>query len=218
MAVVPEPATTNTAKIEIAQPRVFTLGAVLAINAYGLFLAVPIFAAVLVVSVLQFGLLTVLIPFLAIAVTAVFLPFGLGNSYVARLVRSLSPAPSRDPQGFIVQLTLWPRLQTGIRAVLEDADDIGYLSFSGTGLSFQGDSVKLSVPFDAIVEVRPHNIGLRGLFVYGRRIWIVVSGLPNVESIEVAERSSWLLPTSRRITKQLYEHLSKYDKSHSAPV
>ena len=204
-----EPVTTNTAKIEIAQPRVFTPGAVLVVSAYGVFLVVPILVSMLVVSLLQFGMLTVIIPFLAIAVTASFLPFGLGNSYVARLVRSLKPAGGSDAQGFIVQLTLSPRIRSGIRAVLEDADDIGYLSFSGSGLLFQGDSVKLSVPFDCIEEVRPHNIGLRGLFVYGRRIGVVVSGLPNVESFELAERSSWLLPTSRRITKTLYEQLSR---------
>jgi hypothetical protein len=218
MPAVPEPATTDTAKIEIAQPRAFTLGAVLTVNAYGLFLAVPVFTAVLVVSVLQIGVLTALIPLLAIALTAVFLPFGLGNSYIARLVRSVQPAAGQDPSGFVVQLTLWPRLRKGIRAVLEDADDIGYLTFGSNGLSFRGDSVNLSVPFSSIVEVRPQNIGLRGLFVYGRRIWIVVSGLPNVESIEVAERSSWLLPTSRRITKQLYSLVSKYDHTHSTSV
>jgi hypothetical protein len=201
--------TTNTATIEIAQPRLFTLGAVLAVNAYGISLAVPIFASVLVVSLLQFGMRTVLIPFLAIAVTAFFLPFGLGNSYVARLVRSLMPAGGSDAQLFIVQLTLSPRIRTGIRAALEDADDIGYLSFSGSGLLFKGDSIKLSIPFDCIEEVRCHNIGLRGLFVYGRRVGVVVSGLPNVESIELAERSSWLLPTSRKVTKKLYELLSK---------
>jgi hypothetical protein len=206
---VPESATTNTAKIEIAQPKAFTLRAVCAVNAYGFFLAVPVFASILVVSVLKFGLHTVLIPLLVIAGTAVFLPFGLGNPYVARLVRSLMPGGGSGAKGFIVQLTLSPRIRSGLRAMSEDADDIGYLSFSESGLLFEGDSVRLSVPFDCIQEVRSHNIGLRGLFVYGRRIRVVVSGLPNVESFELAERSSWLLPTSRKITRELCEQLSK---------
>jgi hypothetical protein len=108
-----------------------------------------------------------------------------------------------------VQLTLSPRIRTGIRSALEDADDVGYLSFSGSGLVFRGDSVKLSLPFDCVEEVRPHNIGLRGLFVYGRRIRVVISGLPNVDSIELAERSSLLLPTSRKVTRKLHAQLSK---------
>jgi len=201
--------TTNAAKIEIAQPKLFTLGAVVVVSAYGLLLAVPIFISVLVVSLLKFGVLTVLIPFVAIAGTAYFLPFGLGNPYVARLVRALHPAAGQAGEGFIVQLTLWPRIRSGLRAVLEDADDVGHLHFTGAEMTFQGDSVKLSVPLACIEEVRFQNIGLRGLFVYGRRIGVVVSGLPNIEALEFTERSSWLLPTSKKITRKLYEQLSR---------
>ena len=203
MIAVQAAMTSNDAKIEIAQPRRFTLGAVLTVNAYGLFLAVPIIISVLVVSVLKFGLHTALIPLLAVAITALFLPFGLGNSYVARLVRAVKPATAGDLKTFIVQLTFSPRIRSGMRALLEDADDVGYLSFSASELVFQGDSVRLSLPRACIKAVRPQNIGLRGLFVYGRRIGVVVSGLPNVESLEFAERSSWLLPASRRITREL---------------
>jgi hypothetical protein len=199
---------TNTPTIEIAKPKLFTMGAVVTANAYGILLVVPLFISILVVSLITFGLLTILIPFLVVAATAYFLPFGLGNTHITRLVRSLNPAASKSGDGFIVQLTLSPRLRTGLRALLEDADDVGYLSFTGTGLLFQGDSVKLTVPFDRIQQVRPENIGLRGLFVYGRRIRLVVSGLPQAEAFEFAERSSCLLPTSRTITRKLYQRLS----------
>jgi hypothetical protein len=127
---------------------------------------------------------------------------------VTRLVQSLNPAAGKSEDGFIVQLTLSPRIRSGLRAIVDDADDIGYLSFTETGLLFQGDSVKLFVPFDQIEQVRPQNIGLRGLFVYGRRIKVRVSGLPQATSIEFAERSSWLLSDSRRITRKLSERLS----------
>jgi hypothetical protein len=73
---------------------------------------------------------------------------------------------------------------------------------------FQGDSVKFSVPFECIAQVHPQNVGLRGRFIYGRRINVVVSGLPNIESFEVAERSSLLLPNSRAMTKKLFERLT----------
>ena len=199
---------TNSATIEIAKPRLFTAGAVAIVSAYGILLATPFLISVLVISVIQFGILTVLIPLLVVAATAYFLPFGLGNAHVTRLVHALNPAAAEDEDGFIVQLTLSPRLRTGLRALLEDADDIGYLSFTGTGLIFQGDSVKLTIPFDRIQQVRPQNIGLRGLFVYGRRIRLVVSGLPQAEAFEFAERSSCLLPTSRTITRKLYQRLS----------
>jgi len=203
----------TTPHIEIGQPKKFTTGAILMSSAYGLFLAAPIFISVLIISVLKFGILTFLVPFLAILVTAFFLPFGLGNAYVVRLVRSINPAAGTTPDSFIVQLTLWPRIRSGMRAVIDDADDVGLLSFTDSALVFQGDSINLSVPFDEIKEFRPQNVGLRGRFVYGRRISVVVSGLPNVESLEFVERSSWLLPASRATTKRLYERLSAKIKS-----
>jgi len=198
----------NAAKIEISEPRLFTAGAVAIVNAYGLLLVAPIFASILVVSVIKFGVLTVLIPALMVAATAYFLPFGLGNTYVTRLVRSLNSAAGNGADGFVVQLALSPRLRGGLRAILEDADDIGYLSFSGTELRYQGDSVKLTVPHGCIKAVAPENIGLRGLFVYGRRIKVVVAGVSEIESLEFAERCSWVLPTSRAVTRKLHGRLS----------
>ena len=198
----------DAAKMEITRPRLFTTSAVAVVNAYGILLVLPIFSSILVVSVIRLGVLTILIPLAALATTAFFLPFGLGNAYITRLVRSLDPSGDRNGERFIVQLTVSPRLRSGLRALLEDADDIGFLTLGASELSFQGDSVKLSVPWKSIQLVRPKNIGWRGLFVYGRRIRIVVSGWPNVESFEVVERSSWLLPASRATTRKLYERLS----------
>jgi hypothetical protein len=143
-----------------------------------------------------------------VAATVYFLPFGLGNTHITRLVKSLSPTAGSGEDGLVVQLTLAPRIRSGLRAILEDADDIGCLSFAGTGLVFEGDSVRLFVPYDHIQRVQPRNIGLRGAFVYGRRIKVVVSGLPQIESLEVAERSSWLLPASRQIARELYKRLA----------
>lgn len=199
----------STAKIEITAPRRYTTGALLVVTAFGIFRAVPIILAILAVSMIKFGLLTLLIPLAALAATAIFIPFGLGNAYVAKLVRDMDPQAANDPNSFIVQLTLTPRIRTGVRAVFEDADDIGVLTCGASDLSFDGDSICLRVPLSQISMVRPHNPGLRGFYFYGRRIELTVTGLPNVQSLEVAERSSWLLPTSKRITKRLYEHLSK---------
>jgi hypothetical protein len=204
---VQESVSSRTAKIEIGQPRLFTLGAVLIVTAYGAVLAVPFVIAIMVVSVLKLGIMTVLIPAVAIAWAALFLPFGRGNPYVAHLVRALKPVGAKPFEGFVVQVIVSPRIRSGLRALLEDADDIGYLSFTNSELLFQGDSISLSAPYDCIKEVRPPNAGLRGPFVGGQRIAVIVAGLPNVTSLEFAERSSWLLPTSRRITKQLHQHL-----------
>jgi len=99
----------DSAKIEITEPRLFTIGAVAVVNAYGLALGTPIFLSIIVISVIKFGTLTVLLPLLAVAATAYFLPFGLGNAHVIRLVRSLNPVVVDESEdGFIVQLTYRP--------------------------------------------------------------------------------------------------------------
>jgi hypothetical protein len=208
MSALTDGMTSTTAKIDIATPRHFNTGAVLALTAFGIFRFLLILIAILVVSVLKISLATVLIPALALAASVIFLPFGFGNAYVSSLVRKMNPDAGQGPNSFIVQLTLAPRLRSGVRAVLEDADDVGVLIFNGGELEFRGDSIQLNLPLNQISRVRPQNIGWRGLYVYGRRIELIAPGLPNVESLEFAERSSWLLPTSRRITKQLYQKLS----------
>jgi hypothetical protein len=199
---------TNTATIEITQPKVFTLRAVVMVNAYGLLLVGPVLAAMVVVSLIKFSALTVLIPLAVVAGTAYFLPFGGGNTHVRRLVRSLGAARGKGGEGFVVQLTLWPRIRSGLQAVMEDADDIGWLTFEKEGVRFEGDSVKAFVPYERIQAVHTENSGLRGGFVYGRRIKVLVPDLRKTECLEFMERSSWFLPESRRITRELCVELS----------
>ncbi len=194
--------------MKVGPPRLLTLGAVLVISAYGLLLVIPVVMAMMVVSLVHLSALTFLIPLLAIAITTFFLPLGFGNPYVVRLVSSLQPELPNIPNGFIAQITLAPRLRTGLRALMEDADDVGWLSFTESELMFHGDSIRLSVPFARIGGLRTESIGWRGLFLYGPQTVVAVSGLPQATSFKVAERSSWLLPASRKKAKELQEKLS----------
>jgi len=190
--------------VEITSPKAFTSGAILIIAGCGVLLVAPMLASLLAVTAIKLGMLTVLIPLLTIAVTAYFLPFGLGNPVVRRLVRSKVDV---GEDGFIVQMTLAPRIRSGVRALIEDADDLGCLSFTDSELVFQGDSVRLRIPWRQVSEVRPQNIGWRGRYLYGSRIIITVTGIPNVDAISFSERSSLLLPTSKRITRKLRERI-----------
>src|SRR6266545_963699 len=121
----------NAATIEIAPPKLFTTAGVLVINAYGLLLIIPFLVSVLAISLLKFGLLTWLIPVGVVIATAYVLPFALGNSRVVKLVQSLNAPAGPAEDCFVVQLTCSPRIRSGIRALLEDADDVGCLSFTG---------------------------------------------------------------------------------------
>jgi len=157
---------------------------------------------------LRLGLLTLLLPLIGIAATIFFLPLGFGNAYAARLAGTMEGHASGQERSYVVQLTLCPRIRHGWRAWLEDADDLGCLSFAPSALLYQGDAVKLTVPFSQIERVQTRNVGWRGLFVYGRRIVVSVRGLPQATAFEFADRSSWLLPTSWRITRQLSARLA----------
>jgi hypothetical protein len=185
----------------------FAAGGVIVVCAYGLLLIIPVILSMLAVSMLRFGIWTFLIPIAAVCSATYFLPFGFGNTHISRLVRSPAFHAGAQSGGFIVQLTFNPRMRSGLRALLEDADDIGWLTISDSELVFTGDSIRLSIPRSRISRLRAQSIGWRGLFVYPRVV-LSVSGLPQVSELRFADRSSLVLPTARRKTRELYQSLS----------
>jgi hypothetical protein len=173
------------------------------VHAYGLLLVIPVLASIVVMS-LYIAEWSLAVPFVAILATAFILPFGLGNPHVCRLVRSFCPEAAKG-DGFVVQLTYQPRMRSGLRALLDDADDVGWLSFTDKGVVFEGDATRFSVPYENVERVQGQNVGLRGLYVYGRRLELKIHGMAKVDSVLFAERSSWILPGSRRITRALWK-------------
>jgi hypothetical protein len=197
----PEPA------FQVASPREFKLGALFAINAYGVLLATPVVFAVLAVTVMRLSVLTFLLPLLTLAFATFFLPFGFGNACVTRLVRRSLPPPAPDSR--VVQLTTNPRMHAGVRAVLEDADDVGWLTITDTHLRFDGDSVRLALPLSDIQEIRLRNIGFRGFFLSASRLCVTSLKLGGLKSVEFSERSTMALPRSRKTTRELWQILSQ---------
>jgi hypothetical protein len=197
----------SSSQLQVGSPRHFTMFALLVLHASGLLLVIPVIFAVLGMTLLEPGVISLSLPFWALAATALLLPLGQGNGYIRRIGRKIDPQAVLGPDSFLVQVTFRPRLATGIRAMLEDADDVGWLHVEPEKISFQGDSVRFQISTASIQRIQPQNIGLKGLWVYGRQIEIVATDLPNVKSIEVAERGSLLLPSSKRISAQLCEKL-----------
>lgn len=204
-------------EFSVTEPRRFSGSAVLVLNALGLLLIVPVLVSFLAVSAFHLSLLTLLIPVTVAALTVLFLPLGFGNPYVSRVVQSIEPPVEDRNANFIVQLTVVPRLRGGLRAVIEDADDVGWLSIQPDRLIFRGDSVRLTVPREALGNVALRNIGWRGLFLYGSRVMITVPGLPHAQAVLFAERSSWLLPGSRQESRRLYERLAAIGEPKREP-
>jgi hypothetical protein len=179
---------------------------ILAKYAFSLLLAIPVLAALLVISLRNLGVWTLGIPLLTLIGVVYILP-SLGNAYVSWILRGLVSHDSKAPDGLIVQITLCPRVRKGFRALIEDADDLGYLVLGETELMFQGDSLELFLPFERIISVHGENVGLRGLYVSSGRIRLDISGLDGFEAVEIAERASRVLPSSRKITRQLFQQI-----------
>jgi len=206
-------------KIEISKPRRFGVFSILAKYAFSFLLAIPLLAAFLILSTVrnlgQFWILAV--PLLALAATVYFLP-SLGNAYVYWVlgpVRAQTSDNSRQTP--IVQITLCPRIRTGFRALIEDADDVGYLTFTESELNFRGDSLQVIVPFERLGAVHGENVGLRGAYLSGGRIRLDISGRDDFEALEIAERTSLVLPASRRITRELFERIKALATRGSKP-
>jgi len=134
---------------------------------------------------------------------------------VKKLARSIQPAASSSQGSFLVQVTFHPRLHSGLRARVEDADDIGWLRFTDNALVFQGDAVNLTVPFERIQNVKAHTIGLRGVYLYPC-VTMAVAGLTGVNTLTFAERSAWIITTARLLSRRLFRELSDKLAARSA--
>lgn len=201
----PVDTTAPAARLQVTAPKLMRAGGLLVVCGYGLLLMVPVIASVLIVSVLNFSWLTWVIPLLTFAAATALLPLGFGNPHIARIGRALAP-PVTGQTRYLVQLSFNPRLRFGWRGLLDDADDIGWLSITSSTLEFSGDSVRLVLPISQAREVCVRSIGLRGLFLY-QRVGVRVANLGDVKEVWFAERSSWLLSTSRRTTNELWQKI-----------
>lgn len=200
------PTSTTRARLDVSSPRLLTHRAVVIMCLYGLFLMIPVLLALMAVSVLQFGVRTWLLPLLVLGGVTALLPFGFGNTYAAKLARSLSSASASAGERFLVQITLAPRLRSGLRALIEDADDIGWLSLEDSGLAFRGDSIDLFIPYSQIQRVRAGSIGMRGLFLYPS-LCLDVKDFSSYSALKFAERGAWFLPATRRASRKLASQL-----------
>jgi hypothetical protein len=198
------PEAPRSSSIQTGPPRLFTLKAVLITYVYGCFLALPVLLAVMLMTVMSADPWSLVLPFAALAISAVILPLGQGNLHIRRIVQSLYPREFQEPDSFVVQLTFAPRLRGGTLAALETADDVGVLIVGERTLRFLGDSVRFELAYDQVRQARPESIGLRGLFVYGRPVALELCQGEDSKVVQIAERTALWLPTSRLITAKMH--------------
>jgi hypothetical protein len=186
----------STTIYEVRPARLLTAGALVWSYAFGLLLGLFVLVAIVWISFQPLTPLTYIVPVLAIAAATLCLPIGFGNPYIRRLASRIKRANPANGAS-LVQIAMQPRLRSGVRAALEDADDIGWLAVTDSGLIYEGDAITMTLPLSAINKVELQNVGFRGVFMYGPRIVFTVSGIQGVQGFEAAERSSLFLPQSR---------------------
>jgi hypothetical protein len=197
----------GAARINAGPPVRFSGRVIGAIILVGILLSFPLLGAGLLLTVVGVTWVSAAVFASALGLIIFFLPLRQGNPYLKKLVRSFAPEAGSSPNSFVAQLTFSPRLRTGLRAVLEDADDVGCLSIGETALIFRGDSVELVLPFAQVAKCERRSAGLRKLFSYGPSTVLHVSGLTDLTMIEFAERSSCVVTTSRRLGRSLYDQV-----------
>jgi hypothetical protein len=136
-----------------------------------------------------------------------FFPLLLNVNYYIKFIagRIVSQAPEG---AHVCQISMTPKICCGLRAVLEDADDIGYLSISDNSVVFKGDTIDFSIPKAEISDIRSCSIGWRGYWIAGRRIKLAVSGHEKFKEIEISERHSCTIPGSRSLSDQICSRIS----------
>ena len=200
----------GSTSLQVGQPRYFGFPAVLLANLFAvavggvglLPLAVLPLAFTLNLPPLLFAVLAFFDLVTVLAVMLMLFPVMLANPFVILLLR-LSRQRPPDPGEFVCQVMITPRLQRGLRAVLEDAEDVGYLRVGPDELVFTGDHVQLALPRARIAAVRDTNAGWRGLWLCGRRISVVTGAFPGYTALEFLERQSWHVLGAQLVSRKL---------------
>ncbi len=139
-----------------------------------------------------------------------FLPVVLlANPYIKYIARKCSKNGSDSVFSVVCQIRLFPRVYTGFRGFMDDADDIGQLQISQGSLAFRGDHIQCFLPFGCIEKIDCKNVGWRGGWLYGHRIKIQTSVFGKYEGLELAERHSITLISSHRITNRIISLISE---------
>ncbi len=163
-------------------PRRFTLGWKILGNVGGIALGLgPVIPILVFCVLLGIGVHPVLgilaVPVLLIGYLLVYLfVFSPTLAYVMarRMVEANHPEAIQQPDGFMVQVSLTPRLCRDFGQVLDDADDIGLLFIRKDHLAFSGDWVTLQVPFSRIRQMILDLPSPFRLFLGGRRIELLL--------------------------------------------
>lgn len=225
-------------RIEIRRPEILTFGWIVLTNLLviplsfliGVFIVgAPIGAIAAVGAALHyrqplFILLAVFALILFVGVVALFyyLPTFSGPNLLSWRIgkRVRERFPERIPlEQYLVQITLTPRYSRGLRAALDDCDDIGMLYIVDDTLLFEGDCCSLILPRRCVDGLDDKgSSAIYGLFGLDKRMAFRLRPSANhpYTSIRISERRSANLLQYYRFARHLFNRLRQW--SHTMPA
>lgn len=94
---------------------------------------------------------------------------------------------------YVVQVSFHPRWQKGLQSVLDDADDIGVMTYQPDGIAFEGGALRFFIPYPAISRLESRFNVFPSLFLSGRRVHIYLGEGQGSGRLQVENRRSWLI-------------------------
>lgn len=117
---------------------------------------------------------------------------------------------TKNPDQWIVQFTTYPRVNTGCRGFLDDADDIGTLQIEDSGLRFQGDHTSLFLPYRRMKSLSYYSEIPRTMGLSKRsRIELQSDGEIPFHTLEFSELESRRLLDIWGIPKKLHRQIKE---------
>ena len=107
-----------------------------------------------------------------------------------RHIQRIAPEASQHPLAFPGELTLSPRITTGLIAKLDDGDDIGVFVVSTEGLTFHGDRVTLHAPLAAILSVESRSDGWKHFWA-GRQLELTLRTPDGEQRVRARVCGNW---------------------------
>lgn len=141
--------------------------------------------------------------FLLAMLFPMFTPVFQVNPYIQAVIERTLGLMKRKSAMYDCQITLSPRLCRGLRKLLDDADDVGRLEITSEGVTFQGGSVTLALPFRDIQSSKKMSRKARNLWIAGGSTRLATSVIDGITYIEFGERQSRTSWNSRRVSAEI---------------
>ena len=134
------------------------------------------------------------------------------NYYIKRILKQRGIVPS-EKSSYVFQISTLPRQLSGLRGVLEDADDIGILTLGKTNFTFNGANIQTTIPYTSIASAEKESGGSRVLFLMSRiKITLLDNENSGIKEILFCERDSSSTPESWKTTELVFSSLRPNNK------